>query len=291
MQVIIHTGAHNTDEDRLLKCLLRNKDSLAKRGVSVPGPGKYRNLLKEAFQAMQNAEPAVDAREILIDAIIDEEMADRLILSNPHFFGPKRSAVLDGVLYPEAVRGLSQLQKLFHIDQIEVFMAIRNPATFLPAVLGKSPETKMRAAMGDRDPRELRWSDTLAIIREQFGNVPITVWCNEDTPLIWAQIIRELAGLAHGEPIIGEFDLLTNIMSKEGMKRLRAYLDDHKGLTENHQRRVITAFLDKYAIQDAVEEELDLPGWTSELVDEMTDIYDDDLLRIQRIPGVQLITP
>ena len=40
MQVILHTGAHYTDEDRLMKCLLRNKGDFAKRGIAVPGPGK-----------------------------------------------------------------------------------------------------------------------------------------------------------------------------------------------------------------------------------------------------------
>ena len=56
-----------------------------------------------------------------------------------------------------------------------------------------------------------------------------------------------------------------------------------------HRRRVCAAFLDKYARDDAVEEELDLPGWTEELVEELTEDYDDDIARIQHMPGVNLI--
>ena len=132
---------------------------------------------------------------------------------------------------------------------------------------------------------------SFASIREAAPNVPITLWCNEDTPLIWAQIIRDLAGLEHGEKITGGFDLLSDIMSREGMRRFRAYLHEHQGMTEMQKRRVIAAFLDKFALEDALEEELDIPGWTDELVEELTEIYDEDVFHIQRMPGVQMITP
>jgi hypothetical protein len=291
MQVILHTGAHYTDDDRLMKCLLRNKGDFAKRGISVPGPGKYRKLLKDTFNALKEAPASPDARDILVDAMLDDEKADRLILSNTHFFGAPRSAVRQGVIYPMAPERIANMSQLFPFDQVEMFMAIRNPASFLPSVFDNSPQDQFADFLGGVDPREIRWSETLARIREAAPDVPITVWCNEDTPLIWAQIIRDLAGLEHGEKIVGGFDLLADIMTREGMKRFRAYLKTHAVMTEMQKRRVISAFLDKFAIEEEIEEELDLPGWTEQMVDEMTDIYDEDLIQIQRLPGVQVISP
>lgn len=291
MQVILHTGAHHTDEDRLMKCLLRNKGDFAKRGIAVPGPGKYRKLLKDTFKALKNAPASPDARDILLDAILDDEKANRLILSNMHFFGAPRAAVRRGVLYPMATERIASMCQLFPNDQIEMFMAIRNPASFLPAVFDHSPHEQFADFLGGVDPRELLWSETLIRIREAMPDVAITVWCNEDTPLIWAQILREMAGLKPDEEIIGGFDLLADIMTQEGMKRFHAYLDSHAVMTETQLRRVISAFLDKFAIAEMLEEELDLPGWTDELVEELTDIYDQDMFQIQRIPGVQVITP
>jgi hypothetical protein len=291
MQVIFHTGAHYTDEERLLKCLLRNKEEFARRDISVPGPGRYRYLLKDAFKAMQTAPPAPDARDVLIDAILDDEDCARLILSNAHFFGSQRFAIGKGMFYPDAVERMSQLQSLFQFEQIEMFMAIRNPATFLPAVRSNVSNRKFREMMGDSDPRELRWSNTILRIREAVPDIALTVWCNEDTPLIWGQIIRDIAGLGHSDQINSGFDLLNSIMSKEGNARFQDYLQKHPDISEVQQRRVIAAFLDKYALEDMVEEELDVPGWTDELVDELTDSYDEDVFRIQRIPGVHLIAP
>lgn len=291
MQVILHTGAHYTDDDRLMKALLRNKGDFAKRGIAVPGPGKYRKLLKDTFDALKDATPSPEARDVLIDAILDDGKADRLILSNTYFFGAPRASVRRGILYPKAPARIANMRQLFPYDQVEMFMAIRNPTSFLPAVFAHSPKDEFDDFMGGVDPRDIRWSDTLTLIREAAPDVPITVWCNEDTPLIWSQIIRDMAGLEHGEEIRDGFSLLADIMSVEGMKRFHAYLKTHDDMTEMQQRRVISAFLDKFALEDELEEELDLPGWDDQLVEEMTDIYDDDVFRIQRIPGVQMITP
>lgn len=104
-------------------------------------------------------------------------------------------------------------------------------------------------------------------------------------------MIRELAGINPNEKIKGGFDLISEIMTSEGMKRFRAYLADNVDLSEMQKRRVISAFLDKFGRDDMIEQELDLPGWTEALVDELSDIYDEDVFEISRIPGVNYIAP
>lgn len=291
MQIILHTGAHFTEEDRLMKCLLRNKGDFAASGVAVPGPGRYRKLLKDTFEALHSAPASPEARDMLIDAILDNENADRLILSNAHFFGAPRSVVRDGILYPKAPERIAHIRNLFPTDQVEMFMAIRNPTMFLPALFAKSPHVQFSDFLGGFEPRGFLWSNCLSRIRAAAPDVAITIWCNEDAPLIWAQIIRAMAGRPADEKIIGGFDLLSSIMSREGMKRFRAYLKAHPDMSEPQKQRVIMAFLDKFALEDMLEEELDLPGWTEELIEEMTDIYDDDMATIRQIPGVQVIEP
>ncbi|MCR8825752.1 hypothetical protein [Pseudosulfitobacter koreensis] len=291
MQIVFHTGAHFTEEERLVKCLLRNKEDFAAKGVSVPGPSRYRKLLRETFSAMQDNQPAEGARDVLLDAILDAETPDRIILSHSHLFGAPRASVRHGRLYPNATERMVQISQLFPHDEIEMFTALRNPAAFLPAVFGASPHQTVDGFLGGVDPADVRWSDMLAEVRAAAPNVNITVWCNEDTPLIWTEVLREMAGLEHNEPVIGGFDVLADIMSDEGMLRLEAYLKSHPVMTEMQKRRVIAAFLDKYALPGEIEEELDMPGWTDDLVEELTEVYDEDMARIQRMPGVTLIAP
>ncbi len=290
MQIIFHTGAHFTNDDRLMRCLLRNKDNFSQHGIAVPGPSKYRQLLRSTLRALKTTPPDPNARDVLLDAILDDEEVDRLLLSNAHFFGVAKAAVQRGILYPEAAEGIANLRRLFPDDELEVFMAIRHPATFLPMVQSRSPDYDMTHILAGKDPRSVTWSAMITGMRQAAPDVPIFVWCDEDTPLIWAQILREMAGLGSEDKIIGAFDLLKTIMKPEGMTRLHAYLEKNPGIPEMQTRRVIAAFLDKFALDDEIEEELDIPGWTPELVEETTHIYDQDVATIAQIQGVHFIS-
>ena len=291
MQVVLHIGAHATDDDRLLKCLLKNAATLRDRGTMVPGPSRYRKLLRETLLALTSADPAPDTREILLDSMIDGDEGDRLILSNESFVCLPHRIFDGGVFYRLMGRRLATFAQLFERDALEVHMAIRNPASFVPAVFGRVRNQSFEEFMQGANAIDIRWSELLARMTEAVPGASVTVWCNEDTPLIWGEVVREVAGLEPTVPITGGFDLLADIMSDEGMARFRSYLKSHPPSTEVQKRRIIAAFLDKFALEDAIEEELDLPGWTDELVDRMTALYEEDLHEIARMPGVQFIAP
>ena len=291
MKLVLHVGAHFTEEDRMMKCLLRNADDFVKKGTTVPGHSRYRGILRETLNAMVNAAPSEMARDVLMDAILDDSDAQRVILSDANFFRTPKTAFQQGMLYPAAPVRMMRMAQIFEGDDVEIFLGIRNPATLLPILYNKSDAKDADAFWGGRDPRDVAWSETINLIREAVPNVPITVWCNEDTPLLWAHIIRQMAGLEDAEKIIGGFDLLSSIMSAEGMKRFRSYLKDHPVMTEHQKRRAIAAFLDKYAMEAEVEEELDMPGWTEELVEEMSEAYDEDVAAIAQLPGIRVLMP
>lgn len=291
MHIVLHAGVHATDEDRLIKCFLKNTQAFAALGVAVPGPSRYRRLLRDTLHAMAEGDLAPDARAVLLDAILEGDTPDRMILSNDSFFGTPKMSVGKGVFYPGAELKMARLRRLFPQDSIELCLGLRNPATFVPAVFALAPDTDVMDFMNGTDPLDLRWSELITRIKDAVPDIEITLWCNEDTPLIWAYLVRELAGLAPNTKIIGGFDLIAEIMSKTGMQRFRSYLKSHPSMTEIQKRRVIAAFLDKYALDDAIEEEVDLPGWTHDLIRLMTETYEEDIFRIQRMSGVELISP
>lgn len=291
MQVIFHCGAHGTEEDRLLKTLLRNKDRFRLHGTVVPGPGKYRYLLKDCMAALQEGQATTEARDVLWDAILEEEQADRVLLSNANFFGSQRQSIEGSQFYPEAEARLLSLQHLFAQDKLELYIGLRNPATILPGLLENAHPDRKAQVLSNLDPYHLRWSDLLTRLRRAVPQVSLTVWCFEDMPLIWAQIIRDMSGLEMNQRLDGGMDLLSTIMSREGMRRLRQYLAQHPDMSETQQRRVMAAFLDKYVREDELEEEIDLPGWSEALIESVTALYEEDMQIVQRIPGVTMITP
>ncbi len=290
MQIVYHIGANCTDNDRLLKSLLRNTETFSDQGIKVPGPGKYRRLLRETIQNLAGAAPAPDTRDILIDAILDDDRANRLVLSNSAFICVPARVFENGVFYHLIEPKLLGLQQLFPTDQIEIFLGMRNPASFIPALFEVVKNRSFTEFMQGMPLDKVRWSDVIERIRTIAPNVQLSVWCNEDTPLIWSQLIRELSGVDPTTKIVGGFDLLAAIMSTEGMSRFLSYLKSHPPQTEIQKRRIIAAFLDKYALESEIEDEVDLPGWTETVLTELTEIYDEDMHTISRMHGVNFIS-
>lgn len=291
MQVVIHAGAHMTDEDRLVNVLLRNRDLLTAIGTDVPDPNTYRKLLRDILGEVKRSGVSSESRDIVLDAISHDPGNDRLVLSNHAFFGTPKMAIGQGMFYPAAEMRIEAFRQIFPNDQLELFLALRDPAAHLPALFAKTPHDTMADFLNGVDPAQFRWSETIARFRQNFPDMPITVWCNEDSPLIWAQVVREMAGLDPHAGFDGEFALLEEIMTTIGMKRFETYLSSHPGMTEIQKRRVISAFLDKFVKEEEIEEELDLPGWTEDLVDTLSEAYDEDVFEIDRIQGVNFITP
>lgn len=291
MQIAFHIGANCTDEDRILKSLLKDVSVFADRGIMVPGPGKYRRLIRETIQGLNGALPAPDTRAIMLDAIIDDQTASRLVMSNANFICIANRIFDDGAFYQQAEAKIRGLQDLFAEDDIEIFLALRNPATFLPEVFADSKQALPDVYLKGMHPTQIRWSDLVRRIQHVFPTIKLTVWCNEDTPLIWAELLRAIGGIDADLALIGEYDLLAAIMSAEGMARFHDYLKSHPPKNDAQKQRVIAAFLDKFAVAEKIEETVDWPGMTEEMVDELTRIYDNDVDVIAQMQGVTFIAP
>lgn len=289
MQISIHLGAHCTDEDQLVKSLLKNTGRLAKSGVAVPGPGRYRGLLSDALVKLQGARADDDTQDMLLDSFLDQNDAKRLVLGHKNFLGAPHRSLEHNQLYHLAERNTLWLRNLFANHEIGFFIGMRNPATFIPAILQEVSENDREALLQQIDPRAVRWSDTIQKIRRANPDTHITVWCNEDTPLMWSEIMHSITGVGGNYSLKGSLDILNPIMVRDGFERMQDYLAKTEIPSEEQRRRVIAAFLEKYAILDEIEEEIDVPGWTEDLIDELSDTYDDDLDMIEQIPGVTLL--
>lgn len=291
MEMVYHIGAHCTDEDRLLKSLLKNRGTLSAQGIIVPGPSRYRPVLREMLVSLRGKPATPEQQQIILDAVIDEDEAQRIVFANESFLCVPNKVLEQHMLYPMAGEKSHWLAQLFPDNPCTFFLGLRNPATFIPALFQRSKETDFAAFVSGVDPVRLVWSDMVRRICNANPTADVVVWCNEDTPLIWSDLLRALADCDETTELRGRYDLLATLMTEPGLKRMRAYLDSNPPVNAVQHGRVIAAFLDKYAIPEAVEEELDLPGWTPKLVDEMTERYEEDLLDIERMEGVRFLAP
>ena len=292
MQIVFHIGAHVTDEGALLRSLLRNRDRLAESGVMIPGPSRYRKILRDVMTTLRGQPANPESREVMLEALVENDAAERILLFNDSFICIPSRAVENGQLYARAAKA-AWLRNIFPDDDVEFCLGIRDPATFLPSLYDSLGEGRpdFSEFLDGADPRTLRWSDYIARLRAAVPDCPITVWCNEDTPVIWSEIMREMAGLAPGAELEGELDIVMGLIHRRGRTRLRAFLEKRPPETEAGRRRAIAAYLDKYFVEDRVEEEIDIPGWTDALIEDISAAYDDDVADIAHMPGVTLIQP
>lgn len=290
MRIVYHLGVHCTDEDRLVRCLLKNRSVLADQGISVPSPTRYRKLLRDTAIQLRGATASEDTEAMILDQIMDEGRAERLILSWTSFLSFPAYAVGD-MLYSDGGKRIRAFTQIFPDIEAEFHIALRNPATFLPDLRERAKGKGHEDILQDVDVLRLRWSDTVREIKVENPGVPITVWCDEDTPLIWPEVLQAVSGHGPETELEDTDELLGQLMTEAGLARYHAYCTEHPPQSVSHRRRIVTAFLEKFGRPDQVSFEIKSPGWSEELVDEMTRIYLEDVERIARMSGVTLIEP
>ncbi len=292
MHIVFHLGLHCTDDGLLIRSILQNRARLAGDGVSVPGPLRYREILGEASTGLRGAPAPPETETEILAAIAPAPGTDRVILSSDNFLCRSDHALGKDCLYPKAVKS-KWLRQCLPSHTAEFALAVRNPASLLPDLIAGAggpppPEDLLADGIWLED---LRWSDMVRRISEANPEARIIVWCHEDTPFLWSEILHELTGTDPCRPLDGALDMAETIMTPAGYTRLSEFLNARGDGTETRRRRAIAAFLETHAIGDEIETEIDLPGWTEETVEALTVNYEADLEAINRMPGVTFLEP
>lgn len=293
MQVVFHLGAHSTDEDRLITTLAANQEVLAQVGAVVPAPRAYRGALRDALIALKGQPADPETQASLLATCLGDAAPEgsRLIFSHPNFLGLYDRAVTEAGFYASAPAKLEPLANLFPDAQAEFHLGLINPATLVSALVARAPERSYDDFMAGQTPESLRWAPVVREMIAAARGLRFVVWCNEDQPLIFPEVLRSLGGIPAETPLAGEDSLLEEIMTREGMTRLRGYMAQHPPQSVAQRRKVVSAFLDKFARPETLEVELSLPGWTEDLVAQITRAYEADVAEIAAMEGVTFIAP
>ncbi|WP_166416616.1 hypothetical protein [Cochlodiniinecator piscidefendens] len=291
MQIAYHIGAHATDDDRLIKSLLKNKQMLQSHGVAVPGPSRYRQQIRETLASAANETPTHETAETLFRSIVQEDHVSRVILSGEHFICIPDRVFAQQKFYALADKRLPLLAQLAPSNEVEIHIATCNPAIFIPTVFAASNAKDFATFMQNTDPVDLHWSELTARMKSLVPGAKLVVWANEDTPVLWPRLLQSLSGLSQAKIFDGSLDMIHDVITPEGKNRLEAYLKSHPPKSHTQFQKILTAFLEKFEKEDSTQIEIDLPGWTDDLIDTLTTNYEWDLDRIQGMEGVTFITP
>ncbi|MEH7829517.1 hypothetical protein [Gemmobacter denitrificans] len=290
MRIAYHLGVHCTDDDRLVRTLARNAQALAAEGIEVPEPDRYRSLIRDTAVQLKGQTAGQDTQAIVLDQIMTAHVANRLVLSWDNFLAFPVWAV-KGRFYRNGGDRMFAIRNIFPEIEAEFFIGLRNPATFLPDLFRRQRGRSYEEFIEGTNPEELRWSEMIQHLLDRNPGVPLTVWADEDTPLIWPEVLKAVSGHSDALELEGSDDLLASIMTEDGMRRMAGYLQQHPVQSVMQRRRVVSAFLDKFARPDQLDLTFTLPGWTEDMVLRMTETYERDMAYIATMPGVTYIAP
>lgn len=291
MQVVYHCGVHGTDIYRMVKTLMQNRDWLLANGIEPLTPNKHRDIFTEALNALRGAPASEEMEHVMLDAILESDNPNRIIFSTSNFLGKAERAVSPEGLYASAGQRMAALANLFPSAEIEFFVALKNPATLLPYVFSQERTGEYDQVMAGISPERLRWAPAIRRIQAAVPNCKLVLWCHEDTSLIWPEVVRRIATMPTDVPLKAGLQILGDILRPEGIQMIRDEMAKQERLTIDSRRQIFSAALARFALPDEMEVTVTLPGWTQDLVDRLSDLYDEDVAEIAALPGVEFITP
>lgn len=290
--MVFHLGVHCTDGDRLLKSLLNNRGTLMRHGTEIVPPKRHRGLFEEALMALKGGAATAEMEQIMLDAVLVGDAPRRVVFSTPTFMGaPGRVCGRDQGIYPQIGPRVAALDRLFPSAESEFFLAIRNPATLLTEVLKVFTGGGYDVLMQGNPPQRLRWAEAIRRLLHAVPGRRVVVWCHEDVPLIWPEILRLAGDLPPEAPLAGGLAYMQELLTEEGFAGLQAALAGQDRLSVMRRRELQAQALDRHALPGALDQEIDLPGWTQDLVDEVTGLYHADIAEIAVLPGVEFVLP
>lgn len=291
MEIALHMGAHLTDESQLRGCLRANQEGLAARGVLVPRARSYLNAITETANHVAADQPVSGFDARLLDAVEAGDDVTRLVMSAPGILA-RVSEIMNGhALYPAATARIAALRKMLGRHEVSLFFCIRNPATYVPAFLSRAKKSARSAVLEQLRSEELRWSPLIADMRLHWPEASVTVWCDEDTPFLWHQLLQQVAGCEPKGGFQNSYDWFDTVMVEGGAAKLEAYLTAQPPVDETHRQKVIAAFLDKFCDDDKLDVDIAITGWDDARVDVLTQLYENDVDLIGSMEGVRLLQP
>jgi hypothetical protein len=202
LQIALHVGAHKTATTHLQRSLLDHRPALAQQGVQVYGPPQLRSgttTLVSRFGLQARGTPKAVAADPAVVLAQLAQGADRLVVSEENFIGTLQNR-WGNVLTPLYAKAGARIAAIATAASppLDVFLAIRNPASFLSSAYGQvlfggavvsAARFRSKNALDEID-----WPDLVARIASLPGVGRVIVWRFEDYQALFAQVCAALLG-------------------------------------------------------------------------------------------------
>lgn len=289
--IVLHLGAHKTASTHLARTLMHNNSMLKQYGIYSPKKIEIRaSITNYANPSKKRADVTDEERDLRI-AKAGHGQA-RIIVPDENIIGAPRNVFEKGIFYPAGARRLRRLLRYLTGYQVELFLTIRDPATFIPSCYCETVRNRgyidFDQYMGNCNMEDVIWSN---FIERLLSIVPqkttLSVWCYEDYLHKADDIIKIIAGLPGSND--ANFDKISEVV-RPGLSQ-RA-LDEIKAQDEMHG--LVVPKKEREMIHKAFPKSPTFPG--PQIFDDVTRNrlsrqYVEDVERLRHMERVRLIEP
>ncbi|MFQ6553488.1 hypothetical protein AAD018_014215 [Aestuariibius insulae] len=287
LTVALHAGAHKTATTHLQRTMADNMALINEAGISFRGPNAFRTpgaTLRHMFEiGLKMEEPIPGGPQAMLKNLADGR--DRLIISEENFLGSLNPP--DGpfrrLLYPDGPGRLESLAKRISPCPLDLFFAVRDPATFMQSaysqVLSSGRKVSLQDYVNDVPPKKISWFRLVRRLVEKNAARRIWIWRYEDYPKIQEQIYSHLL-----TPEIARSIVPHPVRVNKGLSQaaVEACLSDDPQSPSAPEAKAHYPVGETYPRYDGFSEEARRLSRIR---------YEDDLERIAALPGVQLLRP
>ena len=254
-EVILHLGAHGTDNGMISAWLDRNAAVIARGGTLVMPSRRFLQRLSQSLTDLGDAPGEADRRAFGDELGLGGHIT-RLAVSAPALLGPPGESIsAEGFYARDATRRLRALGKLLPRDvSLTLALAIARPGAVVPALLAAQepePERDEIEARLEWLPEEtLPWATLVRHIRHELPRARMLVWRHESIPRIWPEVLSRLVGAGEDSgmdlPVGGAEDFAMQGIAEAGRQRMRDYIARKPPPTPALMQRVAAAFAQGY---------------------------------------------
>ncbi len=197
-------GAHKTASTHLQRSLVAQKAPLAAEGVGVIDPMPIGGTLLPLSDLLRGrAEPELLA--LAAEGFLRKHAGDAgtVVLMNENILSASLApdmAFKDDQLYTFAPARVKRLIALFPEHDIQIGMAVRNPAGFLVSAWQEHMKghdfQPFRSYLGTAQPAAIGWLKLVKRLRQALGDTPLFLWRYEDYPAVVPAVLQRCMSAA-----------------------------------------------------------------------------------------------
>lgn len=292
MEVSLFIGAHRTASTHLATMLEDNSQLLLDQGIGYITPKIAMQAISQAQKALTGGAELETVQDDLLAALTQGRSLERVVVISPGTFGAVTRPFGKALFYPRTSGLIKQIQTVFQNIPTQLFLSVRNPATFIPSCYAESILNASFSTFEDFitevNLSNLKWSSFIHRAQGKNADIPLTVWRYEDYPYMWRDIAQSITGIQNGQDFVGTTQRISTSLSLRGAQLFYRYIEEHPPRSKGDFAKTKIVFQEKFPSSP---NEIIGPNWPPEMVQTLTNNYEDDWYYIERMDGVETIQP